>query len=350
MSLTAFNNRILYQQYRRRIDARAVLEHYGAENCTEITGEDGSVEIVHSCLLDRVEPHHAHGDENPSAACNVDKKLYVCYNYAGMDLFRFIARMERKGHLSDIVPILGQFLSGATSPADDVLAELNSIFSTKSFTADVPFYAPRVLDHWRGYHPYLAERGIVPDAVALLQWGYDPEDNRIVIPHFWHGSLVGWQKRAVPDRPGKWEGSSVQYPKYKNSTHFPKSETLYAYDLVDGDSVIVVESPFSVAKAWSLGIPNVVATFGSSVNNAQIELLAGFPKVTIWFDADPAGFKGEKRLVTKLYRRTIVNVVDPDPDTDLADYATHQEVRDKLELAVPAAFRLAEYDLRERYG
>ena len=84
---------LMYEDYKRRLDARQVLEHYGADNCMEQMGRDGSTEIIHSCLLDRVEPHHRNGDQNPSAACNLDKKLYVCYNYWGGDLFHFIAKM-----------------------------------------------------------------------------------------------------------------------------------------------------------------------------------------------------------------------------------------------------------------
>ena len=127
VGLAHLTNQKLYEEYKRRLDARAVLEHYGAENLSEIPGRDGSTEIVHSCLLDRVEPHHRNGDQNPSAACNVDLKLYCCYSYWSGDLFHFIAKMERKDHLADILPVIGQFLDGATSTSEDILKELDSL-------------------------------------------------------------------------------------------------------------------------------------------------------------------------------------------------------------------------------
>jgi hypothetical protein len=118
----------MYREYRRRLDVRAVLEHYGAENSYEQSGSDGTTEIIHSCLIDRVEPHHTNGDANPSAACNVDKKVYICYQWWGGDLFHLIAKMEGKESLADIVPILGQFLTGIAQEPDKVRAELDKIF------------------------------------------------------------------------------------------------------------------------------------------------------------------------------------------------------------------------------
>lgn len=59
--------------YLRRIDCEAVLLHYEAEN----VHKDGD-ELVHSCIIDRVEPHHSHGDATPSARLNVEKKLFNC--------------------------------------------------------------------------------------------------------------------------------------------------------------------------------------------------------------------------------------------------------------------------------
>lgn len=63
----------LYQEYLRRIDCEKVLDHYGARNAFRVGDE-----VQHSCLLDRVDPHHNNGDENPSARMNLEKKSYIC--------------------------------------------------------------------------------------------------------------------------------------------------------------------------------------------------------------------------------------------------------------------------------
>lgn len=352
VGLAHFTNRKLYEEYKRRLDARAVLEHYGAENISEIPGRDGSVEVVHSCLLDRVEPHHRHGDQNPSAACNLDFKLYCCYSYWSGDLFHFIAKMERKDHLADILPIIGEFLEGATSSSEDFLEEVSRIMAGYDENPfDIPVYSPKVLEPWGYSHPYMREvRGISLQASSKLQIGYDPDTNRIVFPHFWEGNLVGWQKRAIPSG-YDYPATVPDYPKYKNSTGFPKSTTLYNFDAINPDEpVIVVESPMSVAKAVELGIDNVIATFGAKVSKVQIHMLKRFGKVIVWFDDDPAGQAGERKLLKGLDGFTDLLVVEPDSGKDLGDYTSAIEAAAKLDGAVKAFLRMAAYERESRYG
>lgn len=345
----------LYQSYLRRLDAQAVLDHYGAENQRIEVGKDGSTEVIHSCLLDRVEPHHAHGDGNPSAACNLDKKLYVCYSYWGGSLLHLVQKMEGKESFDDITVTVGNFLAGATVDTESFMAELDRLWAAlgaADYAAELPAYSERVLAPWAVVHPYLAERGIDHDTASRLRIGWDESTNRITIPHFWDGKLVGWQARSIPDRPEHWPGTVPAMPKYKNNPGFPKSDTLYGYDMVAGrDHVIVVESPFSVIKAAALGVGGVVATFGAKVSPRQIALLRDFKRVTVWMDDDtksPAGRIAERRLVNHLYRHTKVDVVNPDLDRDLGDCASIEEVEAKLANVEPAVFALIRYDREQK--
>lgn len=351
VGLGFLSNKNLYREYKRRLDARELLAHYNAENCQELIGPDGSTEIVHSCLLDRVEPHHAHGDQNPSASINLDKKLYVCYNYWGGDLFHLIMKMEQKENLNDIIPIVGEFLHGATASAEDFSAEIDKILAgDKSYSIELPEYSPKVLEPWAYSHPYIRERGITLEASSRLQIGYDPVTNRIVFPHFWDGKLVGWQQRAIPPDP-RWPGSDPQRPKYKNSTGFPKSESLYGVQwLADSRTIIVVESPMSVARAHSLSLANVVATFGAKVGQAQIDFLKSFRDVVLWFDADYAGKLAERKVAKKLYRYTNVKVVEAEQDKDLADYESLEEINCLIDSAIPAVLLLAQWDREKKHG
>lgn len=338
-------NKTLYREYKRRLNARDVLDHYGAENCYEMVGTDGTTEIVHSCLLDRVEPHHRNGDQNPSASINLEKKAYVCYNYWGGDLFHLILKMEKKESLSDIIPLVGEFLDGATSTGEDFLSEVDKILAQgNSYSIELPEYSPKILDSWSFSHPYVRERGIDLGTSSRLGIGFDESTNRIVFPHFWEGKFVGWQQRSIPDDP-RWPGTSPQMPKYKNSSGFPKSETLYGVQWLDNtDSVIVVESPMSVARAHALGLTKVVATFGAKVSQAQIDFLKQFREVIVWFDADPAGEIAQRKVVKGLYRHTGVKVVVPEQNKDLADYDSIEDIRTMLESAIPAILVLSEWD------
>lgn len=325
-----------YKTMRAMLDMRAVLEHYGAQNVSEAVSSDGTTELIHSCLLDRVEPHHRNGDANPSASLNVEKGLYVCYNYWGGDVLHLIAKLEGTD-LDGAVPAVTGLLSGSTKTTETFIEQLQRFFANydRDTVIDLPSYSERVLDPWMVCHPYMYdERRVSLEAQAALRIGYDERENRIVFPHFWQGKLVGWQKRAIPGRPG-WPGTVPANPKYRNSTNFPKSETLYGYDLacVTGGPVVVVESPMSVARALTHRIPGVVATFGAKVSPQQIRLLSDFPKVTVWFDADGAGLAGQRKLVEGLYRQTQVMVVEPEVGRDLADYDTADEVVQRIELA-----------------
>jgi DNA primase len=334
-----------YDEYRRRLDARKVLQHYGMENDHDEVTPTGDTEVIHSCLLDRVDRHHNNGDAHPSASCNLDKKLYICYSYWGGDLFHLIQKMENRNSFAEIVPFLAQFLGDATAEPDEFRKEMEPLLAALlsrpgAYAANLPSYSDRVLAPWALIHPYLHERGIDSDTASRLKIGWREDDNRIIIPHFWDGKLVGWQARAVPPRPGQWPGTAQPQPKYRSTPGFPKSDTLYhdhSRPRPTGGSVVVVESPFSVIKATALGLDTpVLATFGAKVSGTQIKMLADYDQVTIWADPDAAGYLMQRRLAEALHRNTRVRVVQPDEGQDLADCETLDYVKEKMESAVPA--------------
>lgn len=345
----------LHGEYLRRIDVEAVLDHYGADNVHR-KGD----EIIHSCLLDRVDPHHAHGDSNPSASMNIESKLYNCYGYGGGDVLWFMTKMEGKEHFHQIVPMLSDFLTGSTVDTESFLKELERYLDRETVAESLTFYHERVLDRWALYHPYLRDRGVTKEAARQLQLGYDEQHCRITIPHWVNGKLVGWQRRSLSDP--RWPQTQVErnrsgdeldggrIPKYKNSPNFPKDSTIYNLDYVRErhTDVVVVESPMSVAKAVSLGVQNVVSTFGAKVGDEQIAALRGFASVSVWFDADSAGQNGAYKLMNGLYRHTSVSAVEPEQGKDMADYDTIDEIQGMLRKQEPAVLALAR--LEKRYG
>lgn len=352
-------DQVAYGEYLRRLDVRAVLDHYGVENDYEEPGRDDEVfgpttEIRHSCLIDRVERHHANGDANPSASANVERKKYNCFAYWGGNMFDFIAKMEDKEDFNAIVPFLSQFLSEGTANQDNFLAEMERIFAANvrgTAGSELPAYNDRIIAPWAFTHPYLTERGIDHDTASRLHIGWREDLNRITIPVFWNTHLVGWQGRAVPDRPGLWPGTwGGGIPKYKSSPGFPKSAVLYVGDgrgvVPSSGRIVVVESPFSVikAEALDLGVP-VVATFGAKVGQRQIDILKSFDHVVVWADGDDAGRIMERRLIRDLHRFTRVSVVDPDAGMDLGDYDEAESVLAKVEAATPAVLKMAEWSI-----
>lgn len=340
MSLSDILDKEQYDDYLRRLDARALLEHYGAENITEqVNKRTGETELVHSCLLDRVEPHHTNGDQNPSASCNVDNKKYICYSLGwGGDLFHLVNKLEGRESFADTLDLIGKFLTGATL---DTLSFREAWHKSQAsnrvnwFNIDLPSYNEGIIAHWiNSPHVYWDYRGISADTQAKLKLGYDDREKRIVFPHYVDGVLVGWQRRVIPGE------TTPDYPKYKNSPGFPKSETLYNLDEAKNHSrVCVVESPMSVARAVSMGVTNVVATFGAKISEDQVNLLVPFDRVYLWFDRDKAGISGEAKLLRRLYLHTDVRVVTPDRGKDLGDCEDVNQMVQKLNEAVPAALR-----------
>jgi hypothetical protein len=349
----------LKKQLAQRLDAEGILDYYGAENAYEqVNHDDRTREIVHSCLIDRVRPHHSNGDAHPSACCNVDHGLYVCYSYtdpetgkSGMDMITLVMLLEGARNVRDILPILNPHLSGTTQDGEHFRERLIALFDAAKRGPDrtvIRAYSDRVLASWAFIHPYLATRGISDASASVLQIGYDRNTNRITIPHFWGGKLVGWQQRAIPagaDEVGSWPATVPDWPKYKSSPGFPKGSTLYRYDQAQrGGRLVVVESPFSVLKAHSLGLQgySVVATFGAKITDEQIALMRDFPEVLLWMDPDSAGYSAERKVRRELMRYTNVKVVVPEEGMDLGDYNDVEIVRGMLESATPARMRLME--------
>jgi hypothetical protein len=100
-------------------------------------------------------------------------------------------------------------------------------------------------------------------------------NQRLVAPVFYNRALVGWNARAIPGHtrltPGnadaKWPWKE---PKYVNAKGFPKSQTLYNFDLAkDGEVIGVVEGVTDVWRAgtWAMGL------LGKTMSETQLRLL-----------------------------------------------------------------------------
>lgn len=324
---TKSDNLHLINQYKRNIDARAVLHHYGARQISE----DGD-ELIHSCLINRVDPHHSNGDAKPSAALNKKSLLYSCFSYGGGDILWFIRKMENLKWHEPILPYLEKFfIQSDQQSSEDFLTQIQALFPRESIPTRLPAYSPRLLDAWAWIHPYLIEeRGLSEEVICRYQIGYDEKENKIVIPHYWQGKLVGWQKRKM-NSPHYYRkpGHEIE-AKYVDSPEFPKKLTFYNFDEVqkrNETTVVVVESALSVLKAETWGETNVISPFSASCSVEQMNLLAEFPRVIIFMDDDIAGWRGALRLCRAIHRTTRVQVViEPHKDPDEITHEEYQKL------------------------
>lgn len=142
---------------------------------------------------------------------------------------------------------------------------------------------------------YLESRNFDPDYLSkefgIRFCGY-PENgslaratNRLLIPAYMNGNLVGWQARYIGER--DWKDKSLFVPKYFSMPGFRKSACLYNYDSAKEDPtfVIVCEGPSDV---WRIG-SSAVAIFGKDLSTIQRDLIIntwGKGTIIVMLDSD----------------------------------------------------------------
>jgi DNA primase len=185
-------------------------------------------------------------------------------------------------------------------------------------------------------HAYLKERGLSPETLAAFGVGMCTGKGlmagRIAIPiHNEHGELVAYAGRW-PGIPPEGEG------KYKLPTGFHKSLVVYnlhrAQEYAKGAGLIVVEGFFDAMRLHAAGFPNVVALMGSSLSEAQEELLVNAVglggKIALMFDEDEAGWKGREEAQVRLSSRVYVRVIGLGDESRQPDALSSDELRTLL--------------------
>lgn len=146
------------------------------------------------------------------------------------------------------------------------------------------------------HRKYLKERGFNPKELANI-WGLKgtgpvgPYKFRVIAPIYLRGKLISYQGRDITGK------SDLKYKACGQDRELmDHKDSLYGFDLVPGDGVVVVEG---ITDAWRLG-PGAVATFGIEFKNSQINLLRNFKEVFILFDIDPQAKKQAEKLAAVL--------------------------------------------------
>lgn len=300
-----------------RIDLVAgLLEEFGARHIS-LQGE----EMHHSCVLPL--GMHKNGDTSPSASINVRSLVMNCFVCGGGSLMWWVAVM-RGTSVANARGWLETKQGESTRNLSDLLAFFDATYNPEREGASpLPSYSPNVLKPWLMIHPYMTEvRKIPVDTLKHFRIGFDLQTNRVVIPHFWKGKLVGWQTRRVVA-----DGT----PKFLNSPDFPKATTIWNYQ--PHRPVVLTEAVISVLSKWHV-IPDLETTFSASVSERQLRQLASHPRVVLFYDNDEPGWKTTERVGEALIRHTDVRVVDNPWAADPADL-TDDDFQKLVDNAVP---------------
>lgn len=259
---------------------RSLLEEFGV---TKIRATDKG-ELICCC------PLPWHNEIHPSASLNYKKLVFRCLSCdSGGGLLWFIASCR-----GDLEREARKWLDGSTGFGSEVdlgalLNLIDQIYAErKPEHTPIPKMPARILDPWLAIHPYLTEKRHIPEKNLMrMRVGYAPDlqiserqrSARIIIPHFWKGTLTGWQSRRMVK-----DGT----PKYLSTEDFPKHQTIYNYH-PEWETAFVVESPMSVLR--HLHHLPICGTFGAAITDAQIRLLAVHKRVVFCMDNDTGGYR-----------------------------------------------------------
>jgi CHC2 zinc finger/Toprim domain len=264
-------------------------------------------------------PFPEHRDRKPSFGVNSQSGLWHCFGCGeGGNLARLVTQLTRAPkHLAErwLEGVMYELCAPRWEPPEyNYYAETRF---TELFT-DPPGWA-------------LDERGIDEDAASDLgiRWCDDDTDSFWILPvrHPDNFRVIGWQSKSI----GR---------KYINTLDgTPKSQTLFGIELLQPRTpAIVVEDALDAAVMMSAGYSGAVATFGASISDSQIQLLANrASQLLIAFDNDDAGDKGLDRIRNSEHmvgkRMYQFNYMDVAPDAKDPGEMSDAEIKEAIHLA-----------------
>lgn len=305
-----------YSEFAHKIDIDALEEALGFEPIERRDGEDRGYCPLPWGL-------HKNGDTTGKFSINREKTCFNCFVCEGGSLLSLTMAM-RDLDVDAATSWLAQFTQHTDSGGTDDLDEIDQRYSATDKRKVKPYFNTRALDKWlvwyelcggdNDLYSWLNKRDIDIGTAKRFKVGYDLTHvargrgdpwtgASVILPHFWEGRLMGWQSCWQGDRP-KWVA------KYTNTSDFPRGWTLWGYDeAIKEGKPILVESVPTALRLWSMGFP-AIATFGSSVSEAQLVLLRGFlDGVMLSPDNDAPGEKWLATLSRYLERYTTVKIL-----------------------------------------
>jgi DNA primase len=283
-----------------------------------------------------------HGEKTPSLHVNGDKGFFHCFGCGvGGDVIKFIELYEKVSFPEAVRQLASRVGLPVPEPEEnrqdaEMQREREALLKAHEVAA-AWFREQLTAHHGAAARRLLVDRGLTDATIEQLGVGYAPPGrealksrllqegfapswlgktglvvereggalidrfrNRLIIPIARdNGAIVAFGGRAM---------QAGQQPKYLNSPEtaiYVKGRTLYGLHLsktaiARSRLAVMVEGYFDVAQALQAGIPNVVASSGTALTQAQARLLKRFAsKVVLSFDPDAAG-KGAAARTSEL--------------------------------------------------
>lgn len=184
-------------------------------------------------------------------------------------------------------------------------------------------------------HPYLLNRGLMPETIARFGLGYCSRGKlkgRIAIPlKDDGGTLIGYAGRVIDDSAIAEENPKYRFPGRRERDgvihEFRKSLFLYnAHHIVSPvDDLIIVEGFSTVWGVWQAGLVNVVATMGASSSGEQasiiVSLVTPAGRVWVFADGDEAGHRCAESVLMQVAPHRFTRWVQIESGKQPTDYS-----------------------------
>ncbi len=271
-----------------------------------------------------------HSEKHPSFFVYPEQQSWHCFGACntGGDVFSFVmrkeslgfgealrllaqragislpSRMEREGDKEE-KEVLYQINEAAALYFNNLLLNSPGAEKARGYVASRGFSPQTVadfqlgfsLDSWESLKQYLLERGYSESKLLTAGLLIETENGKT------HDRFRGKLMFPIRDIKGRTIGFGARVlddslPKYTNSPQTPtfdKSSSLYAIDLAAAsirkqDTAIIMEGYMDVITAHQNGITNVVASMGTAVTEAQVNVLKKLTRnLVLALDADTAG-------------------------------------------------------------
>ena len=299
-----------------------------------------------------------HDDHSPSMSVSKEKQIYTCFSCgASGNVFKFIQDYENISFTEAIkkcADIAGISVSVGQAKKINKHQDLYDIYelSQKFYQNNINtelgkkskqyLYTRNLNDEIIkefGIGLSLNERDMLTkllkskkyDDKILLRIGLINENNyilndvyknRIMFPLYdLNGKVIGYNGRVYN---GETEN---KYINSKETDIFKKRELLYNYHKAKDEcrrkkSVIIMEGPMDVIRAYTIGVKNCVATLGTAFGKEQAMLIRKLSSnVILCFDGDDAGLKATKGAIEELTKLGIEpKIVRLENNSDPDDY------------------------------
>lgn len=256
-----------------------------------------------------------HSDSNPSADINVNTGLFICRScgFKGnleriikvvsgeqVDLSQYVAPHEE--FRFKIQNIYKQSMKGIARYED--IIQFDDTMSNELVNFKKACECKEAIDYLTG-----PKRKLSLDTINDHNLMYSSEGdykNRVVIPYYKNGKLIGFNSRYIYDGDKKF-----RYMYFLSHSQFED----YIYNLenvVSDDYCILVEGPFDLMILKQYGYKNVISTLSTRVSEKHLQHIIQFKKIIFCFDDDKESKAGQKAVM-----KTAEMILDISPQKQL---------------------------------